>query len=229
VARLLADTSARLTEALNSVLLGPAEPTQPKALPQAAPPPEHAAHTVPTMPVTTPAGMVRLTIIAHALLDAIAVPAPARGTPVHDHAIGSTAENAGGDLNTVLDRHPAVADLVLPLLRELGLLAPEAEVLGTTIAQLQVLATVVLMEAEQAGVPLLNRRFMAECAAAGMPPFRLPLDASENIEAYRWLLIAVQLYSSARVARRYELLCCHRCGRTLTRDRTGQFSCAYCR
>jgi hypothetical protein len=46
--------------------------------------------------------------------------------------------------------------------------------------------------------PMLNAQLMAELEAAGMPPFIQPADSPANLEAFRWLLVAVQAYHSAR-------------------------------
>jgi hypothetical protein len=76
--------------------------------------------------------------------------------------------------------------------------------------------------------PMLNAQLMAELEAAGMPPFIQPADSPANLEAFRWLLVAVQAYHSARVGPRPARHRCDRCGRLLQRQPMGQLNCPTC-
>ena len=246
----------------------------------------------PPRPAATPGEVVRLTSLAHALLDALSTPTPANSlTENADRVRGSAQalpqsaaatrlaradgplqvpvpttgdfapvadllqdpvpttgdldpvpgllqdpEDAAplqGDLWVALDRYPGVRSVLGPILGELGLAAQRpassmsAEVAASAVGRAQILAVIVLAEAGEIGERVEYRQILAACEAAGMPPFSLPLDSADNIESYRWLLIAAQLYNS-RVASRAPLQRCTRCGRALQLSRTGLLTCSHC-
>jgi hypothetical protein len=219
--------------------------------------------TGPIRPEPTQGETIRLTSLARALLGAFTTPTSANALPRPGAVVRGTPESSArpwgadvvrgspdpdeaaalqSDLWVALDRYPRIAPLLTPILRELGLqagnaqLAPpavSAEVFAAAIARVQILAVIVLAEAEGVAAPGWYHQILAACQAAGMPPFGDPVDSADsaeladNIETYRWLLIAAQLYTS-RGAPRPPLQRCNRCGRILQRSRGGILICPKC-
>jgi hypothetical protein len=177
----------------------------------------------------------RLTRLVRLVLDDCIVNTSTNATSNGPEVAQSAVQSGQG----VLDRHPGLVRLLTGIVYELGLVAAsEAQAGGLGVessaafARALMLVSALLAEAEKGDGPALNTQLWADLRAAGMPQFSLPADSPNNLDTFRWLLVAAQLYGRVpyrrRVTPRSPPPRCYRCARIMRRTRLGAPMCPKC-